>query len=299
VPIKIGGTKVILIDTPGFDDPRQTDSQILEKISRLLSAMYHLKVNLKGVIYLHRITDVRFPRSAVKTLDIFKEICGEIALKNVVLATTRWKGVKERDGVQRELNLCEHFWKDMLDKGSRMVRYHGDGDSAKGIIAGLIGKNTLVLDLQRELIEHRKPLNQTKAGKLVSEDNTGLREAYERNLAELEIRRRVSQDLERSKERAQVDWQTEMARFETGKLAGASPEELTYHFGTSAGGVSRSVSSLGSMELRAQKEASIRSSLILTQRYISNYDSFSRWEERPESLTATSGYQACGNIQRK
>jgi hypothetical protein len=218
VPIKIGGTKVILIDTPGFDDPRQTDSQILEKISRLLSAMYHLKVNLKGVIYLHRITDVRFPRSAVKTLDIFKEICGETALKNVVLATTRWKRVKERDGVQREQNLCEHFWKDMLDKGSQMVRYHGDRDSAKGIIAGLIGKSTVVLDLQHELVEQEKPLSQTKAGKLVSEDVATLKEEYEKNLVELESRRRASQDSERTKKRAQIDWEAEMAKLKKVEL---------------------------------------------------------------------------------
>ncbi len=61
----------MLVDTPGFDDSGRTDSEILTDISRLLAAQYEAGVSLKGVIYLHRITDVRYQGSSLKALNIF------------------------------------------------------------------------------------------------------------------------------------------------------------------------------------------------------------------------------------
>lgn len=48
-----------------------------EEISRYLTAQYEAGVPLKGVIDLHRITDVKYPGSSVKTLKIFMKICGD------------------------------------------------------------------------------------------------------------------------------------------------------------------------------------------------------------------------------
>ncbi len=64
VPVQIGQSKVLLIDTPGFDDSKRSDTEILTEISRLLATQYKLVVTLKGIIYLHRITDNRFQGSA-------------------------------------------------------------------------------------------------------------------------------------------------------------------------------------------------------------------------------------------
>ena len=92
----------MLIDTPGFDDSGRIESEILTEISRLLSAQYEAGVSFKGVIYLHRGTDIRYAGSSVKTLEIFKKICGKVALKNVLLISTRWNKVNEALGANRE-----------------------------------------------------------------------------------------------------------------------------------------------------------------------------------------------------
>ncbi|KAF3039397.1 gTPase, IMAP member 8 [Didymella heteroderae] len=110
VPVSIGGSTALLIDTPGFDDTTRTDSEILTEIARILSAQYALGVQLKGIIYIHRITDVRFNRSSVKTFEIFKKICGHEALKNVLLVTSRWHEIDEATGADRERQLKEKFW---------------------------------------------------------------------------------------------------------------------------------------------------------------------------------------------
>ncbi|KAL2829143.1 ankyrin repeat-containing domain protein [Aspergillus pseudoustus] len=48
---------IYLIDTPGFDDTYQTDSEVLGEIARWLEASYASKTRLSGIIYLHRITE--------------------------------------------------------------------------------------------------------------------------------------------------------------------------------------------------------------------------------------------------
>jgi GTPase SAR1 family protein len=213
IPLKIGGTKVLIIDTPGFDEAKRSDSEILTEIARLLSAQYQLGVELKGIIYIHRITDIRYGRSAAKTFEIFKRICGEKPLKNVLLVTSRWAdGMNEKLGSQREGELKENFWAYMLDKGSNMSRFYGDHDSAVMLVGQLLIKDSIVLELQRDLVDHGKKLNETAAGAYVNDNLEDLKAEYRKELASLEKlredlileqdrtrNRRIQKDLEREK----------------------------------------------------------------------------------------------------
>jgi len=42
---------------------------------------------LVGIIYLHRISDYQFTRTAGHNLRMFRELCGDSNLKNVILIT--------------------------------------------------------------------------------------------------------------------------------------------------------------------------------------------------------------------
>lgn len=215
IPIEIGSNKVLLIDTPGFDDTERSDSDILTEIARLLAAQYELGIKLKGVIYLHRITDVRYQRSSVKTLQIFKEICGKDALRNVLLVTTRWGEVEGSVGADRERQLRDKFWAYMLANGSMISRYYGDRHSAVGIATQLLGKSTVVLDLQRELVENGKNLSETAAGALVDQDLENRKKEYREEIAALE---RARQDMlegnSAMRKQFERDWAREQARLE-------------------------------------------------------------------------------------
>lgn len=92
VPVEIGRSRILRIDTPGSDDSVPIDSEILTGILKLLAACYQ-GVSLEGVIYLHRITDIRCAGSQVKTLNIFKRKFGDLALELSLLClvdSTRW-----------------------------------------------------------------------------------------------------------------------------------------------------------------------------------------------------------------
>lgn len=102
--------RVVLIDTPGFDDTHRTDIDIRQEISFVLPQTYEQGINLAGIIYLHRITDVRMQGSSLKNLTMFQKLCGEGFYNHVVLATTMWGrlGKDEQDadeGGKREKEL--------------------------------------------------------------------------------------------------------------------------------------------------------------------------------------------------
>ncbi|KPM39242.1 hypothetical protein AK830_g7311 [Neonectria ditissima] len=216
IPVDIGNTKTLLIDTPGFDDTKRTDSEILNEIARLLAAQYELGFELKGIIYVHRITDIRYCGSAVKTFEIFKRICGQTALSNVLLTTTRWNEIDEQTGASRERQLRSDFWAYMVGRGSNMSRFHGDHTSAVALISQLIAKEPIVLRIQHQMINEGKKLHETDAGSYVDETLGEVRNQYLQELQSLEelrselqekdrsMRRQLHRDLERGRERLRV-----------------------------------------------------------------------------------------------
>lgn len=86
----LNGVRVWLLDTPGFDDTTRLDSVVVKDIAYWLTGAYTKKVQLAGILYLHRITNVRMQSSALRNLRLFNELCGSNNLKSVVLATTHW-----------------------------------------------------------------------------------------------------------------------------------------------------------------------------------------------------------------
>ncbi|KAG9206732.1 gTPase, IMAP member 8 [Epicoccum nigrum] len=213
VPVSIGNSKVLLIDTPGFDDTTRTDSEILTEIARILSAQYELGVELKGVIYIHRITDVRYSRAAIKTFEIFKKICGQEALCNVLLITSRWDGIEQSLGAERERQLKEKFWAYMAGHGSNISRFHGDRSSAISLVSQLLCRDKVVLQIQKELVDEGKSLDDTVAGAYVSDNLDNLKKQYQEELASLEQLKRDLLENDRAMRRqVRLDWEQESAR---------------------------------------------------------------------------------------
>jgi hypothetical protein len=93
---------------------------------------YKEGIHLSGIIYLHRISDLRMQGSVKKNLLIFKKLCGDDVLKNVILATIMWDRVSKHDGVarEREHKSTSEFWGWMLSQGSKVHRHTGTPDNA-------------------------------------------------------------------------------------------------------------------------------------------------------------------------
>ena len=182
------GTKIFLVDTPGFDDTNKLDSDILRELAGWLSKAYSSKIELTGIIYLHRITDVRMGGANMRNLRMFKKLCGDSSLGSVVLATTMWSEIAEPIAIQREEELRSRpdFWKRMIDQGSTVFRHDDQKQSAVKIIQYLISRRKrVVLDIQHDMVDKGMTLDQTAAGQEVQGEIVKLREYYEKQIKEI------------------------------------------------------------------------------------------------------------------
>jgi len=166
------GFRVVLVDTPGFDDTYRSDTDVLRTIANRLTQRYPGGETLRagGIAYLHRITDKRMSGSVYKNLQMFGRLCGDLPLRRVRLVTTMWDTARDRRAAeQREKELKDDFWKDLISDGAVMRRFDNTPASAQVIQDELLvlGKDGDELLLQEELVEQGKRLNETEAGKVL------------------------------------------------------------------------------------------------------------------------------------
>ncbi|KAH7925409.1 hypothetical protein BV22DRAFT_1129071 [Leucogyrophana mollusca] len=155
--------RVVFVDTPSFDNTSVDDLEILRRIALWLAQSYSDKMKLAGVIYLHDISQTRMFGTSRKSLTMFRRLCGDDALKNVIIATTKWSEVDEDVGVDREKELARNFWQEVIDHGSRMAQFRDTRDSAWDIVDLVAPVRSLPLQIQTEVVDLGKPIPETDA----------------------------------------------------------------------------------------------------------------------------------------
>ena len=182
---------------------------------QVLSAQYILRVKLRGIVFLHRITDNRMQGSTMKNLQLFTKLVGESALSNVSLVTTMWGNVTENnegEANSRDSELRDDFWGDMIRKGSSATRFDGTKESAQGILSLLLGKKDVVLKVQEELVDLKMPLNKTTVGAFLEPRIHSQHAEYETHLKELGQQLAVEKDSNR-----RLEFKQAQRRAEAGK----------------------------------------------------------------------------------
>ncbi|KAJ3842821.1 P-loop containing nucleoside triphosphate hydrolase protein [Lentinula raphanica] len=164
----VSGRKVVLVDTPGFDDSRdgRTDTEILRKISEFMLSEYDQHRKLNGAIFFHRMSDPRFGGQSRRALRIFRELCGAATFKNVVVLTTFWDRVNEQEGVAREeeLKSNSNFFKDLVDGGARFMRHSRENSAARQVLDHIFTLSPTNVQIQQEIRVEGKSLEETAAG---------------------------------------------------------------------------------------------------------------------------------------
>ncbi|ETS78914.1 hypothetical protein PFICI_08767 [Pestalotiopsis fici W106-1] len=207
------GVNVYLIDTPGFDDTNRSDKEVLQELATWLGSSYQEHITLKGIIYLHRITDVRMQGSARRNLMIFKRLCGPDALKNVILATTRWEQLNDEEvGRKREQELMQidGHWGWMKQRGSQVLRHYDTSKSAMALLDIFVmsPSHPIPLQIQTEMVDNQRTLEQTGAGQELERAIAEERERSSKALEELKSEMREAQAA-RDKEAAEMIRQTQ------------------------------------------------------------------------------------------
>ncbi|OQE19094.1 hypothetical protein PENSTE_c016G05331 [Penicillium steckii] len=208
------GYNITLIDTPGFDDTFKTETDVLKEIADWLADSYSKKERLHGVLYLHSIDKTRLEGSALTNLRMFRQLCGEDPLKNVVLATTFWGEVKKERGEQREAQLRDEpkFWGEMIQSGSLLMRFTDDRSSAFEIIDYFLSLQPVSLEIQHEMIDLDKSLIETSAGKHLNADLLQQEQKHKERL--LQLQKEHDQAIESRDEQLRITLEEAQSKFE-------------------------------------------------------------------------------------
>jgi chromosome segregation ATPase len=166
---------------------------------------------LVGVIYIHRISDKRFTGITKRNFGMFRELCGEETLKNVVLVTNMWGEVSLDVGEAREEELVGEFLKPVLDKGAQIARHHNTIESAHDIIRRIMKNRPIALQIQRELVDEGKNITDTAAGRSARQE---LNEQIERHKVELKA---VQEEMSRAQQKRDEETRQELEE-EMGKI---------------------------------------------------------------------------------
>jgi len=134
------------------------------------------KSRLSGLVYIHRISDIRIGRTSQLNLRMFQKLCGPDSLENVVIITTMWDMVSLEEGLKREqeLKLSDSMFKPLLDGGATIMRHPNTPQSATEVINHLLGKTATTVQIVREMAQQNKHLKDTEAGIELRTDIEGM-----------------------------------------------------------------------------------------------------------------------------
>ena len=116
---------------------------------------------------------------------MLQKLCGDAALENAVLVTNMWGEVAPDIGGAREEELSRDFFKPALDEGAQMVRHQNTPESAQNIVRKIVNNHPVALRIQRELVDRRKHIVDTAAGKVISQELNEQIGRYQTQLREI------------------------------------------------------------------------------------------------------------------
>ncbi|TFK24906.1 hypothetical protein FA15DRAFT_704211 [Coprinopsis marcescibilis] len=167
---RIENRRLVLVDTPGFNNADVHDFDILQMMAGWLKSAYHKDFEISAIIYLFPLVAGVNPQKEERYLRVLRKVWGDDSTERVVLATTQWE-IAGGDQDDREAELRGGFWKPMLELNASMTRLYNDRESAQGLLRNVLENVAsqefvgFVLALQHELEAKRIKLHKTDAGK--------------------------------------------------------------------------------------------------------------------------------------
>ena len=128
---------------------------------------------------MHRISDPRFTGMSVRNFRMFRHLCGDSTLKNVVLVTNMWGKDTLEVCEARERELADKHFKTALDKGAQFVRHDHTTQSSHDIIRRIMKNVPTAFQIQREIVDEGKSIDNTAAGEAVGEEINRLIKRHE------------------------------------------------------------------------------------------------------------------------
>ena len=151
---------------------------------------------------------------------MFRKLCGDTTLRNVVIVTNMWGEVDPQVGQAREAELMREdlFFKPVLDKGAQIARNENTATSAQDIIRLVLDNHPLPLRIQEELVNEHKDISETGAGE---ELNREFKAQIKKHMEEMRVLKEEMQRAMRDKDeetRRELEIETQKMQREIAKF---------------------------------------------------------------------------------
>jgi hypothetical protein len=131
-----------------------------------------MRLKVAGLVYLHSIGQNRMSGSSLLSHDLFRSICGPVALKTVVMASTQWETILHNPsaGPIREDDL-KGFWSDTLNQGAvyRRIDVEDPKRDTQDVIDYILRRHVVTCQIQQELVDLNKRVAETEAAQKLRE----------------------------------------------------------------------------------------------------------------------------------
>lgn len=79
--------------------------------------------------------------TSVRNLEVFQKLCGDRALRSVLLGTTKWNQLESHsEGENRVRQLRDEFWREMIEHGSIVRDFDGTPHSAWKMVDAVLAQ---------------------------------------------------------------------------------------------------------------------------------------------------------------
>ncbi|TEB20534.1 hypothetical protein FA13DRAFT_1742848 [Coprinellus micaceus] len=154
--------RIVLVDTPGFNDTTMNDAVVLTSISQWLLASYGEGMRVGGILHLRDITQSGWNGVERRDFNVFSKICGDDGMNQVSLEL--------KDGVARVDELLEEHWRWAIEQGASLAGAINDPwYIIQQIVTSMdaLGVANRILHIQDELANKKYFLSESDAGKEV------------------------------------------------------------------------------------------------------------------------------------
>ena len=152
---------------------------------------------------------------------MFRKLCGDTTLQNVVIVTNMWGEVDPQVGKAREAELMREdiFFKPVLDKGAQIAPHENNVTSAQNIIRLVLDNHPLPLRIQQELVDEHKDISETGAGEELNREISAQIKKHQQEMRVLkeEMQQAMRDKDEETRRELEIEtrkMQREIARFE-------------------------------------------------------------------------------------
>ncbi|KAK6952614.1 hypothetical protein Daesc_004904 [Daldinia eschscholtzii] len=157
------GTKVLMLDTPGFNDDANNNLFILQCIDQWLREHYDENKTLFGLICMYDIKEMPVGLVSIDCFARIRQLVGKGNMGKTIVLTTKWDTLDtyHLDGEALEARLHEksYLWRGMLLSGATTMRHDDTVESAERVISTLFEKQLAAAPSRMKLYTLSKELH--------------------------------------------------------------------------------------------------------------------------------------------